>query len=89
MSERTDYTPQYAYIMVACSAPSHYLKQCWFILNWTPGNNFQWNSNRNFIIFIQEIHPKLSPAKMSAILSIGGDGLNERLGKRFLGPDSI
>ena len=32
--------------LVACSAPSNYLNQCWFIVNWTPG----WN----FIIFIQE-----------------------------------
>ena len=22
--------------------------------NWTPGNKFQWNSNQNSIIFIQE-----------------------------------
>ena len=26
----------------------------WFIVNWTAGNNFQWSSNRNSIIFIQE-----------------------------------
>ena len=34
--------------------PSHYLKQCWFIVNWAPRNEFQWNLNRNSIIFIQE-----------------------------------
>ena len=28
--------------------PSHYLNQCWCIVNWTPGNKFEWNSNRNF-----------------------------------------
>ena len=39
---------------VACSAPSHYLNQCWLIGKWAPVNKFQWNSNRNYIIFIQE-----------------------------------
>ena len=29
--------------LVACSAPSHYLNQCWLIVNWTPGNTSQWN----------------------------------------------
>ena len=33
--------------------PSHCLNQCWFIVNWTLGNNCQWNLNQNNI-FIQE-----------------------------------
>ena len=37
-----------------CTKPSHYLNQCWLIVNWTPGNKFQWNLNRNPIIFIKE-----------------------------------
>ena len=40
--------------LVTCSAPSHYLNQCWLIVKWTPENKFQWNSNRNSIIFLQE-----------------------------------
>ena len=36
------------------SAPSHYLNQCWNIVNWTLRNKFQWNCNRNSNIFIQE-----------------------------------
>ena len=40
--------------LVAYSAPSHCLNQCWPIVNWTPGNKFQWNLNRNSVIFIQE-----------------------------------
>ena len=40
--------------LVVSSAPSHYLNQCWFIVDWTPGNKFQSNSSRNSIIFIQE-----------------------------------
>ena len=35
-------------------APSHYLKQCWNIVNWTLGNKFQWNFSRNSNIFIEE-----------------------------------
>ena len=33
---------------------SHYLNQCWLIVNWAPGNKCQWNSNKNFIICHQE-----------------------------------
>ena len=57
--------------LVACSAPSHYLNKCWFTINWTTRNTFQWNLNRNFIIFIQQKHLKMSSAKMAAILSRG------------------
>ena len=35
-------------------APSQYLNQCWYIVNWTPGNKPQWNLDRNWYIFIQE-----------------------------------
>ena len=31
-----------------------YLNQCWLIVNWTLGNIFQWNLNRDFTIFIKE-----------------------------------
>ena len=31
--------------LVACSALSHYLNQCWFTANWTLENKFQWNLN--------------------------------------------
>ena len=33
---------------------SHYLNQCWVIVNWTLRNKLQWNLNRNSNIFIQE-----------------------------------
>ena len=36
----------------AWSAPTHYLNQCWYIVNWTLGNKFQWNLNQNTIIFM-------------------------------------
>ena len=40
--------------LVACSAPSHYLNQCWYTVKWTTGNTFRWNFNKNCNIFIQE-----------------------------------
>ena len=39
---------------VAWPAPSHYLNQCWNIVNWAPRNTLQWNFNQNSCIFIQE-----------------------------------
>ena len=41
--------PQPAY-----STPSHYLNQCWVIVNWTLRNKLGWNFNHNYNIFIQE-----------------------------------
>ena len=50
-------------------APSHYLNQCWNIVNWTPGNKLQWNLNRNLYIFIQENALENIVWKIAAILS--------------------
>ena len=36
------------------SAPSHYLNQCWNIVNWTLRNKLQWIFKWNSNIFIQE-----------------------------------
>ena len=41
-------------MVVACSAPSHYLNQCWLIVNWTFRDKLLWNSNRNSNVFIEE-----------------------------------
>ena len=49
-------------------APSHYLNQCWNIVNWTLGNKLQWNLNRNLNIFIEE-NAFENVWKMAAILS--------------------
>ena len=37
----------------AWSVPSHYLNQCWDIVNWTLRNKLQWNLNRNLYISIE------------------------------------
>ena len=40
--------------LVAWTTPSHYVNQCWNIVNWTFRNKLQWNFHRNSYIFIQE-----------------------------------
>ena len=50
-------------------APSHYLNQCWNIVNKTPRNTLQWNFKRNLYIFILENSFKSVVWKMAAILS--------------------
>ena len=55
--------------LVAWTAPSHYLNQCWNIVNLTLGNKLQWNTNRNLYIFIQENAFENVVWKMVAILS--------------------
>ena len=39
---------------VPCMVPSHYLNQCWIIVNWTIANKFQWNFYCNSNIFSEE-----------------------------------
>ena len=60
--------------LVACSAPSHSLNQCWGIVNWTIGNKLQWNSIKNSNILIQENAFEDVVREMAAILSRGEMG---------------
>ena len=55
--------------LVAWPALSHYLNQCWNIVNWTPVHEIQWNLNPNSNIFIQENAFENVVWKMAAILS--------------------
>ena len=55
--------------LVAWPAPSHYLNQCWDIVNWTLRNKLHWNFNRYSYIFIQENSFENVVWKMAAILS--------------------
>ena len=57
--------------LVACSAPSHYLNQCWIIVNWTLRNKLQWNFDWNSNIFIKENALENRICEMAAILSKG------------------
>ena len=54
---------------VAWLAPSHYLNQCWNIVNWTNTNKLQLNFNQNYNIFIQENAFESFIWKTAAILS--------------------
>ena len=49
--------------LVAYSAPSHYLNQCWFIVNWTRRNKLQWKFNQNTKLSFTKKHMKISSAK--------------------------
>ena len=51
------------------SAPSHYLNQCWNIVNWTLGNKLQWHFILNSYIFIQQNAFGNDVCKMPANLS--------------------
>ena len=51
-----------------CSAPSHYLKQCWVIRHWTLAKTFRWNFNQNTTIYIEENAFK-NVCEMATILS--------------------
>ena len=53
------------------SAPSHYLNQCWIIVNWTLRNKRQWNFNQNTKLFIHENASENIIFEMAAILSWG------------------
>ena len=55
--------------LVAWSASSHYLNQCWNVVNWTLRNNLQWNFNRNSNIFFQENAFQNVIWKIAAIMS--------------------
>ena len=50
-------------------APSHYLNQCWNIVNWTLRNKLRWNFNRNSKIFIKENAFENVVCEMASILS--------------------
>ena len=50
-------------------APSHYLNQCWNIVNWTLKNKLQWNFNQISKLFIQENASENTVGEMAAILS--------------------
>ena len=59
----------FRWCLVAWSAPSHYVNQCWNIVNWTLGNKLQCNLNKNLYIFIHENAFENVICKMVSILS--------------------
>ena len=55
--------------LVAWAAPSHYLNQCWHVVNWTIRNKLQWIFNYNTCIYIEENTLENVVWEMAAILS--------------------
>ena len=56
--------------LVAWSAPSHYLNQCWHacIINWTLSNKLMWNFDRiSYIFFFKKMHLKILSAKWGSV----------------------
>ena len=41
------------------TTPSHYLNQCWHIVNWNLGNKFQWNLNEIFFFSFEKMGLKM------------------------------
>ena len=62
--------------LVAFSAPSHYLNQCWVIVNWNLRNKLQLNFNQNTKLFIQENHLKISSVKWRPFFPGGDEFIN-------------
>ena len=58
-------------LLVAYSAPGHYLNKCWVIVNWTLRNKLKWNFNQNTKLFIHENVSENIVYEMAAILSWG------------------
>ena len=69
VNELTIIGPDNGLSPVAWSVPSHYLNQCWNIVNSNIRNKFQWNFKRNSFIFIQENPFENVVWKMASILS--------------------
>ena len=57
----------FIYWLVAWSAPSHYLNQCWSYVNWGLRNNLQWHFNRYSYFFIQRNAFENVVSEMAAI----------------------
>ena len=50
--------------------PDHNLSQCWYVVKWTLGNKFRWNSNLNPHIFFPENASHKPSANLQPFYSI-------------------
>ena len=57
--------------IVVYSAPSHYLKQCWDIVNWTLRHKLQWKCNQNTNVCTHENASENIVCEMATIFSRG------------------
>ena len=49
--------------LVAWLAPSHYLNQCWNIVNWTLGNKLHWKFFKLYTFSFKKMHLKMPSGK--------------------------
>ena len=56
-------------MVVTYSVPSHYVNQCWVIVNWTLRNKLQWNFNKKGKLFVHENASETIVCEMVDILS--------------------
>ena len=54
MINQSMWPPNVTWHHASCFQSSHFLNQCWRIVNWNMGNIPQWNLDENTIIFIQQ-----------------------------------
>ena len=60
--------PWFSLWLVACSAPSHYLNQCWFVINLAITYKLEWNLKESTNISFKKMHLKMSSAKCQPFL---------------------
>ena len=62
--------------LAPCSAPGHYLNQCWLVINWIFRNKLRWNSgqNKNKNFSFMKMRFKMSSANWRPFC-LGGDEL--------------
>ena len=65
-------------LVVVWPAPSHYLNQCWNIVDWTIGNKFQWNFIRNDKLLFMKTHLQTSSGKWRPF-RLGFNELNTKM----------
>ena len=63
------YTRSLLVQIMACSAPSHFLNQCWLVVNRTSRKKILWDSSQNTTIFSQENRFENLLRTIAAILS--------------------
>ena len=72
-------------IMACHSVPSHYLKECWVIVNWTLSNKLQWHLIKIQSISFTKMHLKISSAKRWSFCP-GRDELNAAVTFPWISP---
>ena len=73
----------YTMMLVAYSAPSHYLDQCWIVVNWNIRNNLQWKLIKVQKFSFTKMHLKISPTKRRPLCP-GSDELRKGLSVKMV-----